>query len=1073
MATLALAGIANTVVPASAFAGGGPVANLVATTISSAIGSYIDSTIILPRLFGEKESGGTATTEAQAVDEGAPFRYSIGPECRVPGFLAWQPRQLRFVPGSEGGKGSSSSKAPSSPKYYTDGLWLTTRVPNSIFDPEQNPQGGGIPTAKRIWMDSKVRYLFDATSVDISSNNYRVTFRKEYGSGDVGSRRINAVVVTLTGQDPTDPTFDNLVPGQRIRVSGFDAPEHQTVTINGGPTVPYGGRAPMNSNWLAVDAPSPRDISEVTYEIRGIGTTGAGLPVLQYAVPGWAFNVPRQSSNGSAKTLLVGYGTQTGASGNINQEFYRSYFWPNEADEASLGLDTLDAIEVPSNAAGADCNVRQSQKAVEDGLLDGVTRGITGPFDGTPFPPLAAQETDVTAFPHWLTVGVDNLFLQDFGTRLPNVEVLVKADPAPVPLDVALDRILYHYLEMPRENFDLTQVDTSQVIRGYWWNAPYEGRKILAPLLIAYDLVMFERNQKLVIASRTNLEEITIPTEDLGVTADGRSTDIPTISVSDAAQTKDIKSVNVQYVDPNSGYQQSSMIFTRPDMEQGETSNIGLENLTMEPDEARKVALRALWQAGMFRRDVEFIVGPKYVGLTAGMYVNTTAMGRDWRIMVTDVTRGADGRMRASGYEDPGTIEDFPALAADLGGGSGATNSLGGFYTPPSLVARFFSLPAVRSEISSTEPEFQIAVATQSPYAEWRSAQIDSSPDPSTNGGSFFWTTLLTTNQESAIGSITQGSAPSDAVADTLNYIPPGEAFYVTMNHGELESVDEESLLTGQNQFYVNGEILAVSNCELDATVGLSTTYKCYGSALRGLHGTESKIAAHGVGSQVVYLAPTAFISSNAMPASDIGVTKYYRATAYADDPETAENQEEQLTPENVRPFSPAHLTGTPIAPSSVPAVYDDTGTTTYSVGDLTSWTAPGGGTVFVTYRCIQAHTGSTSFAPTGSLGGSYWELLTYADVRIDWNRRSRIGIQIIPDQTPGLLESSEEYVLEIMDGTSSTVVRTVTGLTDPTFLYSVAMREQDDNLGPFNARVRQIGTYLSSPNTEATLPNA
>lgn len=1072
MATLALTAIAKTAVASSvSLSVAAPGVGAALTVASTMLGAYIDQTILMPRLFGDSETGGTGTTEVQAVDEGAPFRYAIGPEARVPGFLAWQPRQLRYVPGQEGGKGSSSSKAPSAPKYYTDGLWLLTRVPHTLFDADLNPTGGGIPTSKRIWMDSKVRYLFDAESISISSNNYRVTFRKEYGSGNIGSRELENVIVTLTAQDPSDPSFDGLVTGQRVKVTGFDAPSHAVKSIPGGPQVPYGGRAPMNSDWLLEFAPSPREISQPTYEIRGIGSTGEGLAVLEYAVPGWAFGQPRTFAAGG-KELLVGYGTQTGATGNPNQEYRQYYVRPLESEESSLGIDVLAAIETPSNRAGEDCTVSQEQKAFEDGLLNSAYRGVTGPTTGTPFPPMAAVETDVTNFPLWSQVGVDNLFLQDFGTRLPNVEVLVKSDPAPLPLQEAIDRILFHYCEMPRELFDVSAVDNTKTVVGYWWAAPYQGREVLAPLMIAYDLVMFERNEKLVVASRSQLDEITIDESELGVRSDGRSVDIPTLSIQDQASYKVIKSVNVQYVDPNAGYQQASMVFTRPDVPLGDTSTIQLGNLTLEPDAARQIALRVLWQTSMFRRDIEFVVGPKYVGLTAGTYVNVTTMGRTWRIMVTDVTRGLDGRMRCAGYEDDGVVEELPVIESDLGGGSGSINALGGFYTPPLLNSLFTSLPAYSSRISATEPQFQVAISTQSPYAEWRSASADISPDPAVNNGSYFWSPILNTNQEALFGSITSGTLP-DSEPDTINYIPPTSAFYVTLGSGELESVDLESVLSGQNQFLINGEILAISDCQLDTSLGLVDTYKCFGYLLRGLHGTEHSIQQHNEGSQMVGLRDSDFFNVVDMLTSNIGLTKAYRASAYAEDPDTSTPQLLALEPENVRPFTPSHLTGTPVAPSSLPPFYDTTGATTYNIGDLCSYSAPSPGTNLVAYRCVQAHQGSTLGAPVsggGILNSTYWELMPYSDIQVEWNRRSRTPIQIIPDNTVGDVESLVQYEIDFFQGTTSTVVRTVSAHTSESYLYSSSMREQDNNLGAFNVRVRQIGQYLPSRYAEATL---
>lgn len=72
--------------------------------------------------------------------------------------------------------------------------------------------------------------------------------------------------------------------------------------------------------------------------------------------------------------------------------------------------------------------------------------------------------------------------------------------------------------------------------------------------------------------------------------------------------------------------------------------------------------------------------------------------------------------------------------------------------------------------------------------------------------------------------------------------------------------------------------------------------------------------------------------------------------------------------------------------------------------------------------------------------------------VDITWVRRDRLGADIILDDFGGdveLNEDSEEYEIEIYDAPGGTLVRTVTGLTTPTWNYSSANQATDGFTAP------------------------
>jgi len=63
-------------------------------------------------------------------------------------------------------------------------------------------------------------------------------------------------------------------------------------------------------------------------------------------------------------------------------------------------------------------------------------------------------------------------------------------------------------------------------------------------------------------------------------------------------------------------------------------------------------------------------------------------------------------------------------------------------------------------------------------------------------------------------------------------------------------------------------------------------------------------------------------------------------------------------------------------------------------------------------------------------------------NITIDWFRRTRVGGEWADEQDVVLGEVSEQYEIDIYDG--STLVRAVTGLITPTFTYTAAMQVTD-----------------------------
>lgn len=97
-------------------------------------------------------------------------------------------------------------------------------------------------------------------------------------------------------------------------------------------------------------------------------------------------------------------------------------------------------------------------------------------------------------------------------------------------------------------------------------------------------------------------------------------------------------------------------------------------------------------------------------------------------------------------------------------------------------------------------------------------------------------------------------------------------------------------------------------------------------------------------------------------------------------------------------------------------------------------------------------------------------EVQDNGDLQISWVRRTRLlqGDNWSLSEVP-LGEETEEYELEILDG--STVVRTVTGLTSPTYTYTAAMQTTDFGSAQTSVKVRiyQMGQLGRGAVSEVT----
>jgi len=1069
-------------------------ASAFAVLAASVLGSYVDSTVLLPRLLKDKESDEAKNIQISGLDEGDPHSYAIGPRTRMPGFLYWTPETPRFTPADEGGKGGGSSKSGSSERYNSDGVYVVSRTG---IDDNNGDAYPSTTSLRRVWLDGKLRYLNSSASRS-SSDNWEVYESVENDGGFV------SLVYTIQGKsvdpppgsNPEQYTFeDRFIPGERIRgANSIGAP----------------GLGPLFGDYIEFD---DNNTTARPFKLLGSGFLFDGRPFLQLE---WQYYDDRSLW----RRLTVPFG-ETGPRYSLNPAFYGEGVSTNTASGVVAGNRVRFSAftsqawtgplgTTPASTPGGIQNRGYSQYAGFGGnaltlfqTYRSFDQGLATSFSArngteTTAPAVIVREEVASpALTSFASLVIDNLLLRDFGNRMPNVEVELPQDSADVPIADAIYRILCVHHDLPANKIDLSELEDSGIeVSGYWWSAPF-GPEVLQPLVIAYDLTMIELEGKLVFRRRVDNPEYLIPDEDLGVEfyKDGKY-----FSVSEKGRVEHVIETTVTYTDRDAGMSKGSQVFRRPDLFEGNTQTIDLSRLTLSSSEARNIAQRATWQASMFKQELTISLGPKWGMLAAGDILNFTVYGKSWRMVVTEVTRGVDGRVECEGYADDGVVEDMPLLATDLGG---APSGKGSTYVPPDTKAVAMDIGPLTLQDALT-PGLYLAGCAKLFGADWRGgtwAQSQGTPIETTNLPPY--NTIDNTFSESVVGTLVS-DLPS-GVPDLVNTLE-GPVFIRIMN-GELESApDIENVYDREYLMYIDGEVIGYEKVELvpDPEYG-GPLYQLTGQVLRGLYNTEHLIGVHPAGSPVALLVLSQ-IKRVEVPADAIDNTelRYALHPASTDTPvyDSEEYGFDVIHPRGIeegsfgeglnagangRPYPPSHLrSSSELTVSNID--FWRFASISYEVGDRVR-TADSSGEQYA-WECTVAHSpvetensfGDDHYPPNEAGSGTpYWVLIDPSprDIRVKWNFRTPVPIAGLPATSADTLRGVTTFTVRVYNtegnppGESEDPVREVRDIFATNYLYTDAQQEEDGvTSGRFWLEVRADTDYMTSEWTAGAIPN-
>lgn len=202
MATVVLAAAVK-----SAIVAGGAAATGAAVTFGTAaatiVGAYIDQTFILPRFLDKNDGAAFGDVSIQQSQEGAPYQYGVGPECRVPGFVAWQRRQLIVVEEEVGKGGPTQTQF----NYFTHATWSFGRAPS-----------GGAKDIQILWFDGK--RIFNKLNEDVRllGHLYEVIDEPLYITL-IGSAYIYGHHMKIQSTTPSMPDLSLFTVGVNIQIS--------------------------------------------------------------------------------------------------------------------------------------------------------------------------------------------------------------------------------------------------------------------------------------------------------------------------------------------------------------------------------------------------------------------------------------------------------------------------------------------------------------------------------------------------------------------------------------------------------------------------------------------------------------------------------------------------------------------------------------------------------------------------------------------------------------------------------------------------------------------------------------
>jgi hypothetical protein len=490
----------------------------------------------------------------------------------------------------------------------------------------------------------------------------------------------------------------------------------------------------------------------------------------------------------------------------------------NGAGDTWFDCQNNNVVADASNASG---RIVQAQ-----GTFDVLTFTTLFFHDGSQTTPDIRMEAalgagEVPVWPRQLLVRMDLFALEKFG-RLPNFEVYLEVDSAPLWVGTAISRI------MTRAGFESSEYDATAVtgdVIGYATSGK-SAADMLGPLMLEHNLVEQEIDGKIFFFDRDDITPIVIDSGFNGAREEGGSSPLP-FEMADADSFSIPRTVTVSYYDSENDGERGA---------ESEHNRTGLGSLDLNLDlaqmstsaRARGVATRQMFEGIRHGQSVKGTLPPNFVYVRENDRLQVSGFGQTFDVLVSSLTTGANGIVEYSGVVI--ATSTFKELSGT------ALGPLSQSFAQPSPIRVVLipgSGPLRQEDVGRTGFYWAVGMDDVSePY-------IGSTVYLSTDDTNFV---QIASNAPQAV----MGDADMPFAAGPLAYWDELNTLrvHITTKGATLETLTEAEVLAGRNVALVDGEIIAFKT----ATLVDDDTYDLSG-LLRGLASTEESVGVHATGS--------------------------------------------------------------------------------------------------------------------------------------------------------------------------------------------------------------------------------
>lgn len=575
----------------------------------SAIGSYIDNTVLMPALFPPDPVEGAKIGEigVMGADKGQPAVSVYGSYAKVAGQLLWAKKLQEVSVTEQIGKNGKRINY----QYYVDCAVGIARTKDTA-----------LASIDSVLADEKVIYTSDDLQVlnDLSGTGMGIweeeitvqtsggkTYEYEYWL--IFDTTINATVVT--------DVYNKLDVGDTVNISGFTNSENND-------------SADIVREKSSITITETKTISGAVYEHN------------------YTYKAIKLDK---AKVEEVNTASETVTFARVGQPHITT------SDTATIvhGLSTSVTIQKVGGVGWADDVLRSGEPTVHLGnnaSPDSVISAIEG-------------SANTPAFKDMAYVVFNDLNLQDFGIRIPNFEFIAsnttQADARACIEDIMQDS------ELLASEYDVSAISQDEII-GYAVVGATETAKKIQPIMVAFNILGQERGGVVHLFSHSDSRPKTALEADY-IGAYNEDKPSGGIAVSQLPVDERLGEVSVTYIDVENDnkFQQGlerAMAYSQSSVADRETSHrwtkmaVNLA-ISMTPDSAREIAHRLLWTSWANDLKFSFTLPSRYLALQENDRISFEVEGKTHTAMIDRIDLGANYMLKVEATLDVAIAQDF------------------------------------------------------------------------------------------------------------------------------------------------------------------------------------------------------------------------------------------------------------------------------------------------------------------------------------------------------------------------------------------------------------------------------